>query len=122
MAVRGETWQAVEVRGEFRGAEDWTRVAVVIRHSRILVSVLWLFSGLAVLGLAMIVLPPPRGEGRPETLSSAAVAAVFAAIAVSWYLGFWSDIRRVRREIVALLTNEAADGPPKQAPDVTGGV
>jgi hypothetical protein len=116
MVVRGETWQAVEVRGEFRGAEDWTRVAVVIRHSRILVSSVWL-----LLGLAVCVLMAPSDGGRPGKLSKAAVAALLAAVEALSYLGLWSDIRRVRREIVALLTDEAVDGPPKQAPDVTGG-
>lgn len=66
MVVRGETWQAAAVRGEFRGEGDRTRVAGVIRHSRILVSVVW------VPGTPYVTpsrptkwsIPPPSDAGR----------------------------------------------------------
>jgi hypothetical protein len=92
---RGESRPAVDVRGEFQAEGDRTRVAVVIRHGRLLVSFAWMLLVMAVLGLMA-----PRGSGRP-----AVGAAVFTALAALWYLGLWWDIRRVRREIVALLTD-----------------
>jgi hypothetical protein len=78
-------------------------VAVVIRHGWILVSFGWL---LLVLEVAAVLgaLSAPRDGGRPGKLSPAAVAAGGAAMVAVWYLSLWRDLRLVRREIVALLT------------------
>jgi hypothetical protein len=95
---------------------DRTRVAVVIRHGRLLVSFTWLLWALAVVASVA-----PRGGGRPGEVSPVVGVAVFAAFGVLWYVRLWRDLRQVRREIVALLTDEAADGPPNRALHLSGG-
>ena len=97
---RGESRPAVDVRGEFRANGDRTHVAVVIRHGRLLVSFTWMLLVMTVLGLMA-----PRGSSRPGEVSPAVGAAVLTALVALWYLRLWWDIRRVRREIVALLTD-----------------
>jgi hypothetical protein len=99
---RGETRPAVDVRGEFRPDGDWTRVVVVLRHGWLLVSFGWL---LLVLEVAALI--GARSDGRPGKMSPVVGAAMFTALVALWYLGLWRDIRRVRREIVALVTDEA---------------
>jgi hypothetical protein len=75
-------------------------VAVVIRHGRLLVSFTWFV-------LALLVLPAmaARRGGRPGEASPVTGVAVLAAFVALWYLKLWWDIRRVQREIVALLTD-----------------
>jgi len=99
---RGETRPAVRVRGEFRADGDRTRVVVVLRHGWLLVSFGWL---LLVLEVAALI--GARSDGRPGKMSPAVGAAMFTALVALWYLRLWWDLRRVRREIVALLTDEA---------------
>jgi hypothetical protein len=77
--TRGEARPAVDVRGDFREEGDRTRVAVVIRHGRLLVSFVWFFMVLAVLS----AMAAPRGDPRGVLRA----AAVWAAIAVLFYLG-----------------------------------
>jgi hypothetical protein len=57
--------------------------------------------------LLLVVIPSQaaRRDGRPGEARSMAGAALLAACVALWYLKLWWDLRRVRRDIVALLTN-----------------
>lgn len=100
---RGESRTAVDVRGEFRAEGDRTRVAVATRHGRILVSFTWMLLVFVVIGV--LGLTEARVRGRPIEVSAVVGTAIFAAVGARFYLGLWWDLRRVRRQIVALLTD-----------------
>jgi hypothetical protein len=102
-----ESRPAVSIRGEFWPERDQTRVTVMIRHGRLLVTFAWL---VLLLGLAVLAGPAAAEKGRPGGASPTVWDAVLPAIGALFYLGLWRDMRRVRREVLALLTDPMMNG------------
>jgi hypothetical protein len=105
-AARGDSRPAIDVRGVIRPEQDQTRVAVVMRHGRLLVAFTWL-----LVAVASLAATAGNGARRSEDVSPAAGAAVLVAMGAMWHVFLWWDMGRVRREIIKLLAEGASDGP-----------
>jgi hypothetical protein len=95
------------IRGEFHPEQNRTRVAIVIRHGLLLVAFGWLLVAIGLVSLAGTWGGEDRRFGDTSPLVGAAVLLAFGLL---WHLRLWWDVRRVRREMVVLMTPRPGGG------------